>query len=195
MSDDDHENPHGDIRFRYMYDGVVVDNADPLELGRVRFRIPGIIDDRSAWARPAGTGNGGTKKRGFKFVPPIGAEVVAYFQEGNPDVPRYLGGHWGTGEMPTDAAAATGKNPEQVHCIETDTYQITIDERTDTRALRLRDKVSGDMIEFDGSPKTGPGITIQASAALVLKVDGMVIIESTSCSINGRKVTDGSQNI
>ena len=78
-----------------LYVGEVVDRADPEGLGRVRVRIPGLIEPASAWAFPLGTLGGGTDRRGFFAVPERGAEVGVLFHQGDVDHPFYLAGHWG----------------------------------------------------------------------------------------------------
>ena len=56
----------------------------------------------------------------------------------------------------------------------------------------MKDKVSGDQIEFDG---VAMGITIKATAGLVLKADGLVNIEGAAVQINGRLVLPGPKPI
>lgn len=193
-----HENDHNDIRYFSIRDGVVIDRKDPLALGRIRARIPGLTE-QTPWAFPSGSPGGGGKQRGFKWVPPMGAEVAIYFMGGDPDQPRYLPGHWGQpdgeSEIPEDAALDASDTPEDVHAMEFDNWKILIDDRPGKETMRFSNKTSGDMIEFDGTKATGPGITIQASAGLYIKVDGAFIVDAISAVINGRKITDGSQNI
>jgi uncharacterized protein involved in type VI secretion and phage assembly len=190
-----HENDAGDVRFYAMYVGEVVDRSDPEGLGRVRVRIPGLVEDAGPWAWPLGSPGGGIKQRGLKMVPRLHAEVAVFFHGGNPDVPYYMPAQWGTGEMLTDPAAVPTAEMPDVDSLETERYAITIDNRPGHETLRLKDKSTGDMIEMDGTSATGPGITIQGSAAILLKSSGAVVIDATSVVIMGRKVTDGSQNI
>lgn len=196
MSGQGHENEIGDIRYAFIYEGPIVDNVDPLKLGRVKVRIPGLCEPSTAWALPAGTQNGGTKQRGQKMTPPIGAEVAVYFKGGDPDQPRFMGGHWGTGEMPTDAAdpSIAAADVPKVHTHEFERYKITVDERDGSNSFSITDKTSGDTITHDGG-SNGPGWYIKGSAAVVIECDGMVVIDAASCVINDRKVTDGSQPI
>src|SRR6185503_13488238 len=88
---DDFDAP--DQRLLGLHVGHVVDRADPLKLGRVRIRIPGLIQAASAWAFPLGTLGGGSDRRGFFAVPEDGAEVGVLFQEGDVERPYYLSGH------------------------------------------------------------------------------------------------------
>lgn len=187
----DHENPHGDIRYRQMYVGTVVARNDPSGNGRVCVRIPGLLDPASSWCWPMGSPGGGASGIGIKFVPRMGAEVAVFFKGGDPDVPYFLPAHWATGETPVSTVGGT--NPEDCDIIETEAYLIEIDNRPGTRAFRISDKVNGDKIEFDGTAATGPGITIYGTAAVVIKSDGPVIVDALSFTVNGRVLSDGPQ--
>ena len=68
-----------DPRYTALYIGEVVDRDDPEGLGRVRLRIPGLVDPASSWAFPLGTVGGGSDRRGFFSVPEKGAEVGVLF--------------------------------------------------------------------------------------------------------------------
>lgn len=86
------------------YPGTVIDDADPLGLGRVRISVGALGKDvPTEWAMPgtafAGPGSGW-------FMPPvIGAKVNVMFLMGDVDVPVYIGGFWsapgGESEVPT----------------------------------------------------------------------------------------------
>ena len=77
------------------YRGVVTDNHDPLQIGRVRARVPDVMGDReSGWAMPcfpfAGSG------MGFFALPKVGAGVWIEFEHGDPDFPIWSGCWYGT---------------------------------------------------------------------------------------------------
>jgi len=73
-------------RYFGVYEGRVVDRDDPDLNGRIRIQIPGLIDERSAWARPRG---GGSKNWGMVKVPPLHSDVLVQFINGNIDRPIY----------------------------------------------------------------------------------------------------------
>jgi len=74
----------------FIEEGTVIDRDDPLGLGRIRVKIPGIMES-SAWARPSG---GGSLKYGKNDVPPLYSTVDVYFIHGEPNAPKYiLGSH------------------------------------------------------------------------------------------------------
>lgn len=188
----EHENELGDVRYFAMRVGEIVDRKDPLNLARVRVRVPGLCEPMSGWALPVGMPGAGSPQRGTKWVPPLHSEVTIFFNGGDPDDPRYMPAHWGTGEMPTDAKDLPPEEAVDVHCIEFKRYTIKIDERAGKEAFVLRDKVSGDFVEMDG---VAPGVQIQCTTALIIKCDGIVSIDASRCVINGRLVSDGPQPI
>ena len=88
-------------RYYGTYAGVVVDNADPDGLYRVRALCPAIgqsdpaIKDQLAWAWPClpGLGNDATGLSGGEvWIPGIGSNVWLQFECGDPASPLYMGG-------------------------------------------------------------------------------------------------------
>lgn len=185
-----------DPRYTGLYIGQVVDREDPEKLGRVRVKIPGLIEPASAWAFPLGTVGGGSDRRGFFSVPEKDAEVGVLFHQGDVDHPYYLCGHWGkpggSPEVPEPARGLAKEETPQVRAFETGRFVLTFDDRNGKEAFIVKDKKSGDQIEFDGA---GMGITIKASSALILKADGLVSIEGSSVQINGRLVLPSPKSI
>jgi uncharacterized protein involved in type VI secretion and phage assembly len=179
--------------------GVVVERSDPQALGRIKARIPGLCEPSTAWAFPLGAPGGGSAQRGLKWVPALGAEVVIIFIGADPDRPYYMAAQWGApsgkSEIPADAASLPAGQAEDVHSMEFARYAITVDERQGNESLIIKDKVSGDSIEWDGRAASGPGMVIKASAALIIQVDGVFAVESTMISLNGRKLSDGAEDI
>lgn len=75
--------------------GIVTDNVDPQQLGRVKVKLPWLAEQyETDWA-PAvqlGAGNG----RGFQVLPEVGDQVLVAFEHGDPDRPYVLGGLYST---------------------------------------------------------------------------------------------------
>lgn len=185
-----------EVRYPGLYIGEVADRDDPEGLGRVRVRIPGLVEPSSAWAFPLGTLGGGSDRRGFFSVPEKGAEVGVLFHQGDVDHPYYLCGHWGKpdgqAEVPEPVRGLPKEEAPQIRAFETNRFLFVFDDREGKEALVVKDKTSGDQIEFDGA---GMGITIKATSALLLKADGLVSIEGASVQINGRLVLPGPKPI
>lgn len=188
----------GDPRHTAMYIGVVVDVADPKLLGRVRVRIPGVVEPASAWAFPIGTGGGGKTQRGHFAVPAVGSEVAVWFNQGDVDHPYYMAGHWGAprGERETPGPVGDGTvAPEDAHLVrayETEHYLVVIDERPDTRGVFLADKDLGDGFALDGRTKT---LTVKATAGVTIESQGRLELRGLTVTINGRPVLPTGDSI
>lgn len=172
--------------------GTVIDREDPESLWRVRVKIPGLLDEPgTTWAWPMGSFGGGGPGGGGWRVPPLGADVGVLFLQGDPSRPYYLPGWWGKpkgeSEIPVDARDLSPAESPQVTAIETERLAIAIDERPGSRALRIRDKVSDDAIEWD---LEAMGIRIKATSGVLIESDGIVDIRGLQIIINGRVVTD-----
>ncbi len=83
------------VRSRYYgkYRGIVEDNEDPENLGRIKALVPEVLGDvKSGWALPcvpyAGEGSG------QYFMPPAGAGVWIEFEAGDPSRPIWSGCWW-----------------------------------------------------------------------------------------------------
>ena len=92
-------------KFYGKYRGMVLNNIDPMQQGRLQVQVPdvaGLIP--ASWAMPcvpvAGIQNG------MVALPMIGSGVWVEFEQGNPDHPIWVGCFWGSAaEVPALALA------------------------------------------------------------------------------------------
>lgn len=194
----DDEEDFGSSRLYGHYYGQVRNTADPEKRGRIRCFIPGITEVESGWIVPVGLPGAGFTERGAFSVPPIGAQVVVAFIQGDIDEPIYFAGPYAQNEAPARVKAVTAEDGSKLRIIETDGFEVLIDESTDNQRLTVTSKKSGDYIEInakDGPSKTANTITVQSSASLLLRATGLVAIEGLQVQINGRLVTPGTEPI
>lgn len=158
---------NGEPRYFGRYAATVTDNADPRSLGRVRFRIEGLIDSPgSGWAFPVGGArSSGSAQRGGFDVPEIGATVLASFLAGDVDQPIYEGAWPGAGEAPTGVPAPADASKVQI--FESPQFLLTLDSRSGSPAASLVDKASGEKIVLTpGAIQIeGPNVTVGAANA------------------------------
>jgi uncharacterized protein involved in type VI secretion and phage assembly len=133
------------------YRGIVADNLDPLDQGRIQIKVPDVLGDEvSGWALPClpFSGDG----LGFFAVPAKGAKVWVEFEHGDPDYPVWSGGWWGDAkERPTPLL----KKADKTVMIKTE---------------------GGHSITLDDTPGTG-GITLKTSDGLIIKLSSKDGIE------------------
>jgi uncharacterized protein involved in type VI secretion and phage assembly len=87
------------------YRATVVNNVDPLQIGRIQVMLPDVAGFvPSTWAMPCVPVAG--INTGVFTVPMIGSGVWIEFERGDPDYPIWVGGYWGTAaEVPVLAHA------------------------------------------------------------------------------------------
>ncbi len=101
-------------RYFGKYRGVVVNNIDPMQMGRIQASVPDVgaaIPGTWAMACVPVTGRGS----GTYFVPQIGAAVWIEFEQGDPDHPIWTGCFWGSSaEVPSAAKLGNPAMPSIV---------------------------------------------------------------------------------
>ena len=88
------------------YRGTVLDNVDPLQIGRLMVQVPDVSNVLpSTWAMPCLPFAG--IQSGLYIVPEIGSGVWIEFEQGNIDYPIWVGCYWATAaDLPALALAA-----------------------------------------------------------------------------------------
>ena len=81
--------------------GIVTNNNDPEDLGRVRVQYPALgSETEGAWARIATASAG--KERGLLMLPVVGEEVLVGFEHGDTTRPYVLGSLFNGSDTPGD---------------------------------------------------------------------------------------------
>src|SRR5678815_571610 len=79
--------------------GLVTENVDPDELGRVKVKFPTLHEEpQSFWLRIASPNAG--KERGLYAVPEKEDEVLVLFMQGSQDVGLIIGQFWNGKDVP-----------------------------------------------------------------------------------------------
>lgn len=156
-----------------IYRGTVVNNIDPLQLGRITALVPDVSSiTPTTFAMPAVPIAG--KQMGTFMVPQIGAGVWIQFEAGDPDCPVWTGGWWGNvAEVPTAAFAPPPPPPGQ-----TIVFQTTLQ-----HLLLISDAVPIPMeapVPSPAPPGTG-GIVLRSPTG------AMIVVNDTGIYINNGK--------
>ncbi|HQF16584.1 MAG: Phage-related baseplate assembly protein [Methanosaeta sp. PtaB.Bin039] len=82
-------------RYYGKYRGTVINNVDPLKMGRIQAMVPDVSEFvPTSWAMPCLPVGG--MQSGIFTVPLIGAGVWIEFEQGDPDYPIWTGCYWGS---------------------------------------------------------------------------------------------------
>lgn len=138
-------------RYDHLSLGEVVDNDDPLNLGRVKVFVDGMFEPESNWAFQMGMMHG--VREGVWAVPKIGAQVVVFNNQGDVDHPYYMPGPFGAPNGESDV-------PEQAPTIDHYVlrwrgFHCVINGKPGEEKLFVKDEVSGTTLEIDRV--NGPG--------------------------------------
>lgn len=181
--------------------GVVTNNNDPHQLGRVRVKYPSLSDtEESAWARIATLGSG--RERGVLMLPQPNEEVVVGFEHGDARRPIVVGSLFNGKDVPglellSDRDGSLGVvSNEKVHLHSRKDFEIRSDQK-------MVVEVRGDQTEtVKGAFKheaTGAGslkaqqYTIEAGASVTIKGASITVQASSALSLKGATVSiDGT---
>lgn len=160
------------------YRGTVVDNVDPMQMGRLSVQVPDVSNVlTSTWAMPAAQSAG--SQSGSFFVPPVGSSVWVEFEQGDSDYPIWSGCFWGSsGEVPSMALAA----PPGVQAVVLQSVGQNILMLSDVPGATggiLLQSSSGAMISINDTGITisnGQGASITLSGPSVTINDGALMI-------------------
>lgn len=160
-------------RYYGKYRGIVSDNSDPTNIGRIKARVSellGTVD--TGWALPcapyAGDGEG-------QFtVPPVGAGVWIEFESGELSRPIWSGCWWGENQVPQDNGGTSATAPLKIIRSETG-LMVTLDD--DSQTITVSDSNGQNMLEI----KVQEGlITVKGGTKAVVEAPQIELVESAT---------------
>ena len=160
-------------QFYGKYRGTVINNIDPMQMGRIMVQVPDVSNViPSTWAMPCVPFTG--IQSGLFVVPAIGSGVWIEFEHGDPDYPIWTGGYWGSAaELP--ALALAGVPGLQSIVIQTTTQNTLMisDTPGPTGGILLK-TATGAMIAINET-----GITISNGQGATILMNGPVVNVNT----------------
>ncbi len=153
-------------RYYGKFRGIVTDNNDPANQGRLKVKVPSVLKEQEVWAI-ACTPFGG-KSMGFFMIPEKETGVWVEFEKGNPSLPIWTGCYWADKESPKDSSPAEPK----VRMIRSE-KGLTVSLDDEKEVVTIRDKNSSNII------------TIDAKGTIKIKSSSSVILESGTIKLGG----------
>ena len=96
-------NGAGGLRIDSLLVGIVTNNNDPDELGRVKVKLPALSNEESFWV-PVAVPSAGNE-RGLSMLPVPDEQVIVGFENGDPSYPYVLGSIFNGRDKPGDELA------------------------------------------------------------------------------------------
>jgi len=160
------------------YRGMVVNNVDPLQKGRIQVQVPDVLGvGLSSWAMPCVPMAG--VQAGVYVVPPVGAGVWVEFEGGSPDYPIWTGGFWGSSaEVPALALSLTVPVSPNIVLQTSGQHSVVISDVPGTGGIMLQSPGGAMILVNDvgitisngrgaSVVMTGPSVTINNGALVV----------------------------
>lgn len=196
--------------------GVVTNNQDPNNLGRVRVRYPALGPDaEGAWARIATPSAG--KERGLLMLPVVGEEVLIGFEHDDTTRPYVLGSLFNGQDTPGDDllqgenGSFAVKSDQQIYMEAKDAYTIKTGGKLQVQSAdNVEEKYQKDWtteitgsatlkasqpFEIDGQNVTINGqaqVSIQGNSSLTISCGGSQIqLSSSGIQVSGPMITLG----
>jgi len=178
-----------DHRFYGKYRGIVSDNNDPDNRGRLKARVPGVLGDDvvTGWALPCAP-YGGAAGQGFFFVPDVGAAVWVEFECGLLEFPIWVGTFWakpgGSSEAPPPADS---QSPPTSKIIKTTNHTIELADASGDEAIKITDNKNTNKVTLDKNgikieDNNGNSVTLSSSA---ITIEGSQIKVGANASQEG----------
>lgn len=196
----DEDEPQEPREFGFFW-GIVVNNDDPQNRGRIKAQIPGITETSSPWAEAIGNPGQGGGKHGFMAIPKVGATVLMGFIQGDVDEPFYLGG------PPPEGEQVDGHDKDNV-VMQTDTFRISMNEAQGQKSVRIETLlpdateaeklVAQTFIEVTtqgGDNNRTHAVRIFSGSSVSVTASGGVEIDAPVVNIKGRSVRATSEPI
>jgi len=191
--------------------GVVTNNSDPEDQGRVKVKIPSLKDsEESNWARLVAPGVGSS--RGFQCIPEVGDEVLVVFEHEDIHRPLVIGGLWSnTNAPPTASSQCLGSDGVKIRqmvtrtgtklVLDDDSNSITISNPDEKYCLKISESDRKVQIVSDGDVvveakgninvtgqqvevKANTNAKITASANMDLEASGIMTIKGAQIKLN-----------
>lgn len=157
--------------------GIVTNNKDADNLGRVKVKFPALGDNvESYWCRMASTMAG--PLRGIAFLPEAGDEVVVAFQNGDPNHGYVLGAVWnGSDKLPKPLGdLVTGGTTIRRVIKSRIGHEILIDDTPDPGGITIIDKTTQNKIVINTKENK---IFVEAQSDISVKsATGKVTVEA-----------------
>jgi phage baseplate assembly protein gpV len=158
-------------RFYGKYRGVVSDVDDPAKLGRLRAKVPAVLDDvESPWALPCAPYAG--PNQGLYVVPPVGAGVWIEFEGGDPALPIWSGAWWADDEPPKNEDGDEAKPMRRILRSETGLL-VALDD--DAKKISISDSGADNVITVEVNAGK---VRIAATSKVVVEAPQIELVEN-----------------
>jgi uncharacterized protein involved in type VI secretion and phage assembly len=190
--------------------GVVTNNQDDQNQGRVRVKFPSLNDTDESWWAPVAVPHAG-KERGLLMLPQNGDEVIVGFEHGDTRRPIVLGSVFNGKDTPGDElilaqkGALGVKSQDKIHLHSAKEFEIKSDDKmtveitkdvTETFKAKYTADATGDYkveTKANGNLKAQQ-MTVEAGTTMTVKGVNVSVEASGALTLKGASVTIQGQS-
>jgi uncharacterized protein involved in type VI secretion and phage assembly len=155
------------------YRGLVSDNQDPKQLGRIKATVPEVLGTvTTGWALPALPYSGDNE--GFFTVPPKGAGVWIEFEAGDVSRPLWTGAWWGKDQLPKNESG-TAATPAIKIWRSQKGLMVVLDD--DAQTVTLSDSGGSNLVKIQAQQSQ---INVTASTKVVVDAAQIELVDGAS---------------
>ncbi len=183
--------------------GIVTNNKDPEELGRLKVKFPWLSDDNETdWVRMTTFMAGGG--RGSFFLPEVGDEVLVAFEHGDINRPYVIGALWNGVDKPPETNSDgqnnirkiksrsgheiifnDGNTTEKIEIHTSAGHKVVLDDSAGQEKIEIIDKTGNNKITIDSVQNS---INIESAMQLSIKAKVVEIEGTTSLTLKSTAV-------
>jgi uncharacterized protein involved in type VI secretion and phage assembly len=176
-------------RFHGVVVGIVTNNQDPDNMGRVKVKFPWLDDNvESTWARMACPMGG--KGRGTYFLPEVNDEVLVAFEHGDMRSPYILGAMWNGQDAPPTNNSDGQNNIRVIHS--RSGHLIRLDDTNGDEKVEIIDTTGGNSITIKSSDNS---VTIVCNGRMSLQANGIDITSQADINIQANSSLSMSSDL
>jgi uncharacterized protein involved in type VI secretion and phage assembly len=174
----DEEEVMADVKFFGKYRATVVNNVDPMQIGRIQVMVPDMSNlNPTAWAMPCFPVAG--QQMGAYLIPQVGAGAWVEFEKGDSEYPIWTGGYYGTAaEVPALALAGIPASPNIVFQTAAQNALVVSDLPGPTGGIILKSTKGASIIVNDTGIyiQNGKGASIVMTGGTVTVNNGALVV-------------------
>lgn len=160
--------------------GVVVDNADPENLGRIEVMLD-VLGSRTAWCMPCVPYAG--ESFGWFFIPEVGAHVWVEFERGDPSYPIWTGCFWADKAPP-------GATPAR-KTLKTPTTTLVIDDTDPKNGVFELDTTANGQTLSIKIDKAGITLTAETAKITIATNEAAIELSGGTITLSGSAINIG----
>lgn len=159
-------------RFFGKYRGLVMDNQDPTNRGRIKVKVPAVLEDQQVWAMPCVTYAG--DNIGFYATPKAGSGCWVEFEGGDPSYPLVTGYFWADNELPKNENGVSATPPMKIVRTEQG-LMLSMDDGGQT--ISVSDENGNNILKIEVSPGK---ITVKGATKAVVEAPLIELVENST---------------